>query len=538
MKSIRKLLLIACILLLQVGQAQLNFHLGWEKTIGGVKNNGQGYTSAESYNSMVIYDSSIYVSSTLLMDTSMNLAFKGGRNVYMSKFDIIGTTQWERIIGSTSTEMFPMIFENTPSSLELTFMSFGGGEDVLCAFPDTLAPSLEINLGAHAFTIDSSGAILRKKCFGTNFYRTNITQCIPTSDNGYLICGNCSYLGDSAQRYEILIKCDSLMNEVWHFCLDSVLAQDIKLFEVENGNYFLYTGTSANNTFFGGPSHIQDYALAKFSSAGNLLWGRGYGSAGGERLKNLIQVGNEYVLIGFTDSGPGLDSGDVVGYTGEFDIWVIRIDSVGTLLDQNCIGSMDRDVGMDIIQNKNGGFYIGGFSTSTIIEGDSIGNRGQEDCLIIELDSNLNYIKGKTFGGSGRDFLFNIEEDVNGSLWGWGATSSSDGDVSISYGGMDLWLIRLDPDTILGVTAKPILLASDITIYPNPTKDALSITFKNNSLPLELELLEMHGQLLLRTNEVQQKQSLSLSSFANGVYMLRCSYANGQVLYKKVVLLR
>ena len=67
-------------------------------------------------------------------------------------------------------------------------------------------------------------------------------------------------------------------------------------------------------------------------------------------------------------------------------------------------------------------------------------------------------VYNKTFGGSGDDYvnpdphysLFNtrdIKLDSDGTVWMCGSTASTDGDFAANHGGIDAWLLHIDPAT-------------------------------------------------------------------------------------------
>jgi hypothetical protein len=74
----------------------------------------------------------------------------------------------------------------------------------------------------------------------------------------------------------------------------------------------------------------------------------------------------------------------------------------------------------------------------------------------------------------------------------------------------------------------------DFTIAPNPTNGVLTIstpyTFN------KIELLSITGQVLLSQTVNDTTHQLNLQNFAEGIYFVKVSYANGQSVIKKVVL--
>jgi OOP family OmpA-OmpF porin len=70
----------------------------------------------------------------------------------------------------------------------------------------------------------------------------------------------------------------------------------------------------------------------------------------------------------------------------------------------------------------------------------------------------------------------------------------------------------------------------DITVFPNPANT--TITLSTTKVIAEVALLHVCGQVLLQQKQVKV---IVVSELDNGLYMLRCKFQDGEVLYKKIV---
>lgn len=70
---------------------------------------------------------------------------------------------------------------------------------------------------------------------------------------------------------------------------------------------------------------------------------------------------------------------------------------------------------------------------------------------------------------------------------------------------------------------------SPFVLYPNPTRDQLTIDFKDQQQELTLLLLNLQGQEILRKHISGTKTTLDLSAFGPGIYMLSSSDSTGAV---------
>ena len=78
------------------------------------------------------------------------------------------------------------------------------------------------------------------------------------------------------------------------------------------------------------------------------------------------------------------------------------------------------------------------------------------------------------------------------------------------------------------------ILENLITIYPNPVKDIVNITIKNNSTIKTIELYDIQGRLLQTQLVNNISSELNLSSRANGIYFIKINTDKGSKVEKLV----
>ena len=87
----------------------------------------------------------------------------------------------------------------------------------------------------------------------------------------------------------------------------------------------------------------------------------------------------------------------------------------------------------------------------------------------------------------------------------------------------------------------PTIIASDITVYPNPTKGLLNLNI-NNLMGKEalLTMYTLNGKKILsqKLNTGNPKVQLDLSNYQDGIYTLFLYIENEGVFCKKVVTLK
>ena len=127
----------------------------------------------------------------------------------------------------------------------------------------------------------------------------------------------------------------------------------------------------------------------------------------------------------------------------------------------------------------------------------------------------------------------------NGSSWtvintglpiNSGIYSLAASDTYLFAGNMFSGVWRRSLSEILGVNKNT--LNNNITIYPNPTKDNLTIETNENT-EQKIEILTLIGQTVY-TSTINNKTIVNTSAFANGVYILKLSSDKETVVRKFV----
>jgi len=85
---------------------------------------------------------------------------------------------------------------------------------------------------------------------------------------------------------------------------------------------------------------------------------------------------------------------------GNYDYWVIKLDSLGNIEWQNTIGGNSDDNLISIAHTNDHGYILGGFSVSNISGDKTEGYLGGTDYWVIKLDisnASYNFKKEKEF---------------------------------------------------------------------------------------------------------------------------------------------
>jgi type IX secretion system substrate protein/PKD domain-containing protein len=171
-----------------------------------------------------------------------------------------------------------------------------------------------------------------------------------------------------------------------------------------------------------------------------ITWNSCYGGSENEMEPKVIETDFGYFLLSSTSS----TSGEITFNHGSEDFWLVAIDSSGTILWDKCYGGSNAEIASCIISDSIGSYYIGGWVSST--DGDVKSQHyGGWDRWVVKINALGEIIWEKCYGGSGMDYGGLLKILNNGNILVYSATTSSDGDVPVNYGGLDVWLMVINP---------------------------------------------------------------------------------------------
>jgi uncharacterized protein (TIGR02145 family) len=301
--------------------------------------------------------------------------------------------------------------------------------------------------------LDSLGALQWQKCLGGS-YEDRAYSIQQTTDVGYIIAGYTrSNDGDvsgnhSGNKDYWIVKLDSLGALQWQKCLGgSYIDVAYSIQQTTDAGYIIAGYTNSNNGDVSGNHGYIDYWIVKIDSLGVLQWQKCLGGSGWDEGHSIQQTSDaHYIIAGWTFS----NNGNVTGNNGRKDYWIIKLDSLGILKWQKCLGGSEDDLAFSIQQTTDAGYIVTGQSNSN--DGDVSGHHGIsycEDYWIVKIDS-LGILQWqKSLGGTAYDESYSIKQTADSGYIIAGQVTSNDGDVSGNHGMYDYWIVKLYKDGIV-----------------------------------------------------------------------------------------
>ncbi len=285
--------------------------------------------------------------------------------------------------------------------------------------------------------LDFAGQLLSSRNFGGagNDVFAAVTN---TPAGGYVVVGSAeSSYGD---KDVWVLKFSAKEELLWerHF---GGASDDLGMAVLSLADGSIFVGAdslSAANGHHGCAGGHRDFWLLKLDQNGNKLWDKSYGGTNHEYLSQIIATSDgNFALGGRTESSDG----DVSGFMGEYDGWVVKIDPAGSILWEKVTGGEMWDWGSNLAPTKNGGVLFSGYTFSW--DGDGSGNKGDYDYFLVSFDAGGKRLWHKTYGGAVDDFAQGLAALPDGTFVVTGGSVSHDGDVPENRGNFDLWAIRV-----------------------------------------------------------------------------------------------
>jgi hypothetical protein len=308
--------------------------------------------------------------------------------------------------------------------------------------------------------------------------------------------------------------------------------------------------------------------LVKTNSDGSLSWNKLFGGSQFDNGADIVQTPEGgYLILGWTRSFGA----------GQRDFYLVKTDSQGLEQWHKTYGAGTDEGGTSIILLSDGNYLLTGSGSNPIVSG-SIGK-----VYKVEPGGDAIWSESYTYQANGSNNLHETVELSDGSLVSAGATgaggsagwlvktnnlgeviwqreydknsgtdlfysvlATDDGGFLLSgqaineaTNSQDAWLLKVDsigcpyPNCTVGIDEKRKTVLVDV--WPNPCTDVLNVELLDPSAALRVAVMDINGKEILRFTQNDTRESIDVSSWPSGIYILNGTDDKGRSFYVKVV---
>jgi len=492
----------------------------WQKSLGG--NNWDEVSSIERTTD----GGYIVAGSTSSSDGNVTANY-GNWDCFLVKLNGSGTVQWAKNYGGSNND-YALSVKPTPD-----------GGFIFAGPTESNNNDVSGNHGFFDFWVvktDGNGVLQWQKCLGGSG-DDRATSVYVTGDGGCIVAGYTSSTnGDvtGMQGYDDfwVVKLNTQGNIIWQKTLGGTdLDRAFSVIETSDGSIIVAGQTySTNGNVFGlqGGSDIWVVKLSPFG--GSLIWQKCLGGNSYEDAWSIQQTADGgFIVAGGTNS----TGGQVSGNQGGQDFWVVKLNSIGNIVWQKCLGGSNEDYARCVRVNQDGSFILLGTTYSN--NGNVTGNNGSGDIWAVKLNATGDLLWQKCYGGSGQDFGFSIQQINNDDYILVCSAWSNNGDITNPYSinWPDIWVAQVTPNPLQIINFTDI----QIVVFPNPSKGSVTLNFDNIQGSGFIKTCNILGQQLSQKYVKQFESPITLDvSAEKGLYLLQVFDDRGQLLGTKKVI--
>lgn len=495
-----------------------------------------GSTSSESGNSVTtdlngnIYVAGYFFSSTISFGT-FTLTNNGNYEAYIVKYDPLGNVLWAKGMGgiyddncnsvvtdSKGNVIISGSFYSPVMTIGTTTLTNAGGGDIFIVKYDTFGNEIWVKQEGGSLSENCAAVTtdLHDNIFITGFFKS-----------ASIVSGTFTLTNSGSEDF-FIIKYDSLGNTMWvKSSVGSGNESGNALKTDGSGNVYV-TGSFYNLVSFGTLNLTSlgssDIFIIKYDTLGNEIWAKNCGG-------NLNDIGfgistdanrNVFVIGQFLSTTFNYPTNNLTN-AGDFDVFVLKYDSLGNELWAIREGGSNEDSGLGIVNDLMGNVYITGHfhSPSIIIGTFTFSNSGIGDCYFAQYNTSGNLQWAKSVGGTSDDGSSSIAINNSGEIVVTGSFYSPTIDFSnttlTNVGNNDVFVAKME-SLITGKNEKFESNQNTINLFPNPSNGEFIV----NGQTLKINSINILNQLGEIVYDIENKSSgyikIDASFLSKGIY--------------------
>ena len=438
----------------------------WQNTIGGNNADALQTSSSTADNGYLLGGYSI---SPISGDKTEGVI--GGNDYWIVKVDSMGNVVWQNTIGGSLNDEPYYVGQTGTDSYVVAGNSYSGETGDKCE-PNVSGGTTTADIWA--IELDLDGEITSQSTFGGSQNEYILDACI-SEDGAFVLAGssNSSISGNKTENsmggfdfwivklggdtiVELNCEADSIpFGIAWQNTIGGSGDELFYSVDATSDGGFILGGVSTSGVSLDKTSPAyggEDYWIVKIDECGTKEWDQSYGGTNGDVLSQVKQTSDGgYIIGGYSTSG--ISGNKTESLIGSNDYWVVKTDNLGNIEWQNTIGGTSVDELKSIDQTSDGGYILAGNSRSNI-GGDKTENHFgglSNDVWVVKLNSFGSIVWQNNIGGGSSEWTGSITENSDGSFI-LAITSSSEASADKSEGNQDtdgglisydMWIVKM-----------------------------------------------------------------------------------------------
>lgn len=333
----------------------------------------------------------------------------GDADVLLVKYNSAGTKQWSLITGTTAADFVEDIAIAASGDIYIAGYTYGtlSGE----------TSSGEVDMILMKY--DGSGTQQWVKQIGTTSSDFGIGVAVDNASSVYIAGHTYGSMEGTIEGSKdmVLIKYNAAGTQQWikqlgndegseATLVDGTYAADLAIDSLNN----IYVAGFTTSPLDGNTSLGEtDSFIVKYDSLGNKLWSTQLGSAGTDYAESIaVDNSGDVLLAGYT-------SGSLTGYTNEglYDLFVIKLDSAGSVSWSQQLGSTANDYVFGVAIDQSNDVFLGGH-TFGALDGDNVGG---SDLLLVKYNSAGTHLFTSRTGTEYSEVTYGVSSDMSDDIF-------------------------------------------------------------------------------------------------------------------------
>ncbi|KAA6438411.1 DNRLRE domain-containing protein [Dyadobacter flavalbus] len=371
-------------------------------------------------------------------------------NYIVVKYNVNGNKEWDKTFSGNKRDNLNTIIQTTDGGYLL------GGSSNSDSGQDKTDNAFASSVDYWIVKISANGSKEWDKTYGGS-RADNVRSLKQTKDGGYLVGGISLSSRDGVKSESSrgahdfwVIKTTSDGTKEWDKTIGGNMADSlVYVDQTASGNYILggtsLSGISGDKT--DGDAINHEFWVVQLAPNGSKLWDKTFNGYNYDNMKSMDRTSDGgYIIAGESASPIGGDKTEN-GF-GYLDYWVIKINADGDKQWDKTLGGTGRELLASVKQTPDGGYIVGGSSSSDKSGNKTEARKGSTDYWIVKLNSDGSIAWDKTIGGA-RD----TNNQLIGAFPAWdggyllcgtsaGIVPGNDRTVAMTHS-TELWVVKL-----------------------------------------------------------------------------------------------